>query len=201
MVAPGVGTFTYGLRGIACLEARLQGPERDLHSGIFGGAVMNPNSAIARLAATLHQADGRVAIEGFYDDVKDLEPWERQAWQALGDGDAANAPTHRLSILWGEPGWNAVEQRWGRPTAEINGIGGGWQGAGSKTVIPREAMMKRVLPSRARHAARQNFATRRRASEEALPARRETRHRTRPHRHGLRDGPTLTFRTSPPSAR
>ncbi len=149
MVAPGVGTFTYGLRGIACLEARLQGPERDLHSGIFGGAVMNPNTAIARLAATLHHADGKVAIEGFYDDVKDLEPWEREAWKGLGDGDAETLQLTGSTTLWGEPGWSSIEQRWGRPTAEINGIGGGWQGAGSKTVIPREAMMKlsfRLVP-------------------------------------------------------
>lgn len=150
MVAPGVGTFTYGLRGIACMEVRLHGPSIDLHSGIFGGAVMNPNTAIARLAATLHQADGRVAIEGFYDDVLPLQQWERDAWAGLG---ATNHETQSLTgvpALWGEVGYSELEQRWARPTAEINGIGGGWQGAGSKTVIPREAMMKlsfRLVPN------------------------------------------------------
>ncbi len=150
MVAPGVGTFTYGLRGIACMEVKLHGPSIDLHSGIFGGAVMNPNTAIARLAATLHHADGRVAIEGFYDDVLPLQQWERDAWAGLG---ATNHETQGLTgvpSLWGETGYTELEQRWARPTAEINGIGGGWQGAGSKTVIPREAMMKlsfRLVPN------------------------------------------------------
>lgn len=145
MVGPGIGTFTYGLRGIACLEARVQGPARDLHSGIFGGAVMNPNSAIARLAASLHHDDGRVAIAGFYDDVRALEEWEREAWRALGHGDMETLQLTGSPALWGEPGFSSLEQRWARPTAEINGIGGGWQGAGSKTVIPREAMMKLSL--------------------------------------------------------
>lgn len=149
MVAEGVGTFTYGLRGIACMEVRVHGPSIDLHSGIFGGAVMNPNTAVARLAATLHHEDGRVAIEGFYDDVRPLAPWEREAWAGLG---ATNHETQALTgvpALWGEAGYTELEQRWGRPTAEINGIGGGWQGAGSKTVIPRVAMMKlsfRLVP-------------------------------------------------------
>ncbi|MDB6137731.1 MAG: Peptidase, partial [Verrucomicrobiaceae bacterium] len=88
MVGPGLGTFTYGLRGIACMEVRVKGPTIDLHSGIFGGAVMNPNTAVARLAATLHDEDGRVAISGFYDEVRPLEAWEREAWQQLGDSSA-----------------------------------------------------------------------------------------------------------------
>ena len=88
MVAPGVGTFTYGLRGIACLEAVLSGPTIDLHSGIFGGSVANPNTMIARLVASLHQDDGTVAIEGFYDAVRPLQDWERAAWNKLGDSSA-----------------------------------------------------------------------------------------------------------------
>lgn len=150
MVAADIGTFTYGLRGIACMEVRLHGPSIDLHSGIFGGAVMNPNTAIARLAATLHHDDGRVAIEGFYDDVLPLQTWEREAWKALGDTNHETQPLTGVPSLWGETGYSELEQRWARPTAEINGIGGGWQGAGSKTVIPREAMMKlsfRLVPN------------------------------------------------------
>ena len=85
MVAQGVGTFTYGIRGIACMEVKVKGPSIDLHSGIFGGAVANPNTMVARLAATLHDDDGKVAIDGFYDDVRPLEQWERTAWNALGD--------------------------------------------------------------------------------------------------------------------
>ena len=149
MVGEGKGTITYGLRGIACMEVRLHGPAIDLHSGIFGGAVMNPNTAIARLAATLHHDDGRIAIDGFYDDVLPLQPWEREAWVALGMPDEHTQALTGVPTLWGEQGYTAIEQRWARPTAEINGIGGGWQGEGSKTVIPRQAMMKlsfRLVP-------------------------------------------------------
>lgn len=150
MVAPGVGTFTYGLRGIACMEVRVKGPTIDLHSGIFGGAVMNPNTALARLAATLHDAEGRVAVEGFYDDVRPLQDWEREAWKKLGDSGPETLELTGVPALFGEAGYSDMERRWARPTAEINGIGGGYQGAGSKTVIPREAMMKlsfRLVPS------------------------------------------------------
>lgn len=150
MVAPGVGTFTYGLRGIACMEVKLHGPTIDLHSGIFGGSVMNPNTAIARLAATLHEPSGRIAIDGFYDDVEPLQQWERDAWAGLGNTNNETQHLTGVPALWGEPGYTELEQRWARPTAEINGIGGGWQGAGSKTVIPREAMMKlsfRLVPN------------------------------------------------------
>jgi acetylornithine deacetylase/succinyl-diaminopimelate desuccinylase-like protein len=149
MVAPGVGTFTYGLRGIACLEARVKGPAIDLHSGIFGGAIANPATAVARLTATLHDAEGRVAIEGFYDAVRPLAQWEREAWKELGDGDAETLSLTGSPELFGEPGYTERERRWARPTAEVNGIGGGYQGEGSKTVIPREAMVKlsfRLVP-------------------------------------------------------
>ena len=149
MVGPGIGTFTYGLRGIACMEARVSGPMIDLHSGIFGGAVANPCTMIARLAASLHDASGRVAIPGFYDKVRPLEQWERDAWQQLGDGDAAMRQLTGAQELFGEPGYDARERTWARPTAELNGIGGGYQGQGSKTVIAREAMMKlsfRLVP-------------------------------------------------------
>lgn len=149
MVAPGVGTFTYGLRGIACAEARVKGPSIDLHSGIFGGAVANPVTAVARLTATLHHADGRVAIEGFYEGVRDIAEWERQAWAALGDGDAEMLELTGSPALFGEPGYTERERRWARPTVEVNGIGGGYQGEGSKTVIGREAFVKlscRLVP-------------------------------------------------------
>jgi acetylornithine deacetylase/succinyl-diaminopimelate desuccinylase-like protein len=149
MVAEGKGTFTYGLRGIMCCEVKVKGPSIDLHSGIFGGAVMNPNTALARLAATLHHADGRVAVEGFYNDVRPLQEWERSAWQSLGDSAAETQELTGAPALFGEAGYSDQERRWARPTAEINGIGGGYQGAGSKTVIPREAFMKlsfRLVP-------------------------------------------------------
>ena len=149
MVAPGVGTFTYGLRGIACLEAFVRGPSIDLHSGIFGGAVANPVTAVTRLTATLHNAEGKVAVEGFYDGVREIAEWEREAWAALGDGDAEMLQLTGSPSLFGEPGYTERERRWARPTIEVNGIGGGYQGEGSKTVIGREAFVKlscRLVP-------------------------------------------------------
>ena len=150
MVAPGVPTLGYGLRGIACCEVHVRGPKGDLHSGVFGGAVANPATAIARLLSTLHTADGRIAVDGFYDDVRPLEPWEREAWSAvpgMGDGDIAQITGS--PALFGEPGYSSAERIWARPTAEINGIGGGYQGEGSKTVLPAEAFAKlsfRLVP-------------------------------------------------------
>ena len=145
MVAPGVPTFTYGLRGITCLEVRLKGPSADLHSGIWGGAVANPATAMARLAATLHDEDGKVAIEGFYDQVEDLQEWERESWRNLPGGEEETLQLTGAPSLFGEPGFSELEQRWARPTCEINGIGSGYQGEGSKTIVPSQAMMKLSL--------------------------------------------------------
>jgi acetylornithine deacetylase/succinyl-diaminopimelate desuccinylase-like protein len=150
MVAPGVPTLGYGLRGIACLEATVRGPARDLHSGLFGGAVANPASAIARLVASLHEADGRIAVEGFYDDVRALEDWERKMWATVpGVGDEDFLKVTGSPGLFGEPGFSSSERTWARPTVEVNGIGGGYQGEGSKTVLPAEAFVKlscRLVP-------------------------------------------------------
>ncbi|MFZ9937432.1 MAG: dipeptidase [Luteolibacter sp.] len=150
MVAPGVPTLGYGLRGITCCEAILRGPKGDLHSGLFGGAVANPAAAIARLVASLHHADGRIAIDGFYDDVRPLENWEREMWSRVpGMGDADFLKVTGSPGLFGEPGYTSAERVWARPTAEVNGIGGGYQGEGSKTVLPAEAFVKlsfRLVP-------------------------------------------------------
>jgi len=149
MVAPGLGTFTYGLRGITCVEVKVTGPTIDLHSGIFGGAVANPATAVAKLAACMHDDEGRVAVEGFYDDVRDLLPWEREAWDALPIDKDETLQLTGSPELFGEPGFTDAERRWARPTAEVNGIGGGFQGEGSKTVIPKEAFVKfsfRLVP-------------------------------------------------------
>lgn len=148
MVGPGIPTFTYGLRGIACLEIVVHGPSIDLHSGIFGGSVANPNTMLSRIIATVHDANGRIRIPGFYDAVRDVQPWESEAWSKLPGA----AETQRLTgvpKLWGEAGYSDLECRWVRPTAEVNGIGGGYQGEGSKTVIPRSAFAKfsfRLVP-------------------------------------------------------
>ena len=149
MVARGVPTFTYGLRGIGALELRVTGPSTDLHSGIYGGAVANPAAAVARLVASLHHDDGRVAVPGFYDSVAPLEKWEREAWARLPFGDAEILTVTGAPALFGEAGYTSLERTWGRPTAEVNGLGGGFQGTGTKTVLPREAFAKltfRLVP-------------------------------------------------------
>jgi len=150
MVAPNTGTLGYGLRGVACAEVKITGPARDLHSGIFGGAVANPATAIGRIVASLHEADGRVAIEGFYDDVKPLESWEREMWAKVpGVSDEDFLKVTGSPETFGEPGYSSAERTFARPTAEVNGIGGGYQGEGSKTVIASEAFVKlsfRLVP-------------------------------------------------------
>ncbi len=150
MVAKGVPTMGYGLRGITCCEVTLKGPAGDLHSGVYGGAVANPATAVARLVASLHDADGKIAIEGFYDDVRPLEDWERAMWARVpGASDDDILAITGSTATFGEPGYSSAERLWARPTAEVNGIGAGYQGEGSKTVIPAEAMAKfsfRLVP-------------------------------------------------------
>ncbi|MEP6778147.1 MAG: M20/M25/M40 family metallo-hydrolase, partial [Chthoniobacterales bacterium] len=151
MVARGVPTLSYGLRGVTALEIKLTGAKMDLHSGVFGGAVANPVTALARLLATLHDEKGHVAIAGFYDKVKPLEDWERKAWRELPiDGDEEILKETGAPSLFGEADYSTLERIWGRPTAEINGIGGGYQGMGTKTVIASHAMAKltfRLVPN------------------------------------------------------
>jgi acetylornithine deacetylase/succinyl-diaminopimelate desuccinylase-like protein len=142
MVAPGVPTFTYGLRGIAALEVTLTGPDHDLHSGIFGGAVENPVTVLARLIAGLHDKNLKVKLPGFYDHVKPLAPWERRAWKKLPLNEAALLKMTGAPALRGEKGYTALERIWARPTAEVNGFGGGYQGEGTKTVLPSKATAK-----------------------------------------------------------
>lgn len=149
MVGRGIPTFTYGLRGIAALEIKITGPRMDLHSGIFGGAIANPVTMLARLLATLHNADGRVAVEGFYDGVAPVADWEKKAWANLPDVGVEMQEFTGVPQLFGEAGFTPREQIWARPTAELNGIGGGYQGLGTKTVLPGEAFAKltfRLVP-------------------------------------------------------
>lgn len=149
MVARNTPTFTYGLRGIAAMEVRVSGPKTDLHSGIYGGAVMNPVTAVARLIASLHDVQGHVQVEGFYENVRPLADWERSAWAKLPLGDDEILKITGSPSLFGEEGFTTLERTWARPTAEVNGIGGGFQGVGTKTVLPREAFAKltfRLVP-------------------------------------------------------
>ena len=151
MIAPRTPTLSYGLRGVAALEVKVTGAKMDLHSGIFGGAVANPAAALARLLATLHDSNGHIAVPGFYDDVAPLQQWERDAWKKLPlDPDSEMLEETGAPALFGEAGFSTLERIWGRPTAEINGMGSGYQGPGTKTVLPSHAMAKltfRLVPN------------------------------------------------------
>jgi acetylornithine deacetylase/succinyl-diaminopimelate desuccinylase-like protein len=143
-------TLSYAMRGIAALEARVKGPAVDLHSGVYGGAVMNPATAAARLVASLHDDEGHVLIPGFYDAVQPLADWERETAKNCPVTDAELLAQTGSPALFGEPGYNALERIGARPTAEVNGIGGGYQGEGTKTVLPASAFFKltfRLVPS------------------------------------------------------
>ena len=150
MVAPGVPTLGYGLRGITCLEVKVKGPSGDLHSGVYGGCVANPATAAARMIASLHDDEGRIAIAGFYEDVIPLEDWEREMWSKVpGTSDEDFLKTTGSPEPFGEPGYSMAELLWARPTVEVNGFGSGYQGEGSKTVLPAEATFKlscRLVP-------------------------------------------------------
>ena len=149
MAGAGFPAITCGLRGIACLEVTVRGPKMDLHSGMFGGAVANPATVLAGLLARLHAEDGAVAVPGFYDGIRAVDAAERERWKEIAFGDEAILEATGVSRLAGESGYTAVERLWIRPTAEVNGITAGYQGAGSKTIIPREASAKlsfRLVP-------------------------------------------------------
>lgn len=149
MVAPGIGTLTYGLRGIAAMEVMVHGPKMDLHSGMYGGAVANPATVAAQLVSTLHDENGSVAIDGFYEGVTELHPWEREQWRNLPFNDAELIRITGVPALAGEAGYSGVERIWTRPTAEVNGLTSGYQGEGTKTVIPSWARIKltfRLVP-------------------------------------------------------
>jgi len=132
-----------GMRGLADAEVTLTGPTRDLHSGSFGGGVPNPAHALAALLAGLHDADGRVTLPGFYDDVAPLTeeerallaklPFDERSWLADAGDSGATA---------GEAGYTTLERIWARPTAEVNGLWGGHTGPGGKTIIPKAAQAK-----------------------------------------------------------
>jgi acetylornithine deacetylase/succinyl-diaminopimelate desuccinylase-like protein len=149
MFAPGLPSILSSLRGLAYFQLDVEGPSTDLHSGSYGGAVVNPAMALARILATMHHPDGRVAIPGFYDAVRPWEEAVRAQIRALPfDEDAfrheAGAPS-----LGGEAGYSVLERIWTRPTCEVNGLLSGYTGEGAKTVLPSRAMAKvscRLVP-------------------------------------------------------
>ena len=149
MLGRGVPSITYGLRGLNYYQIELTGPSKDLHSGVYGGAVPNPLTVLCELFAKLHDKNFRVTVPGFYDDVAKLSTAERKAlkalpWKAKDFKETVAAPGY-----CGEKGFSMVEQLWTRPTLELNGIWGGYQGEGAKTVIPSRAYAKfstRLVP-------------------------------------------------------
>jgi acetylornithine deacetylase/succinyl-diaminopimelate desuccinylase-like protein len=147
---PDKPAITYGLRGIVACEVTLIGPKQDLHSGVFGGAVGNPVNALARLIASLHDDAGRIQIPGFYDDIPPLTDKERAVLAALPFDEAKFRSDLGIADLHGEAGYTTLERRWSRPTCDVNGIKGGYQGEGPKTIIPSRATAKitcRLVPN------------------------------------------------------
>ncbi|MBY0261991.1 MAG: M20/M25/M40 family metallo-hydrolase, partial [Phycisphaerales bacterium] len=144
MLGRGKPAITYGVRGLSYTEVRLHAADQDLHSGLWGGRAPNPNAELVKILAQLWDADGRVSIPGFYDAVLPLTPDERSAWKRL-DFDP-HAALKKIGLPpeadRGEAGFTALEREWARPTAEINGISGGYTGPGAKTVIPAFASAK-----------------------------------------------------------
>ncbi|HTV60890.1 MAG TPA: dipeptidase [Verrucomicrobiae bacterium] len=150
MLAKGVPSVTYGLRGMNYFQVEITGPAQDLHSGVFGGAVPNPITILAETIAKLHDRNFRVAVPGFYDDVAPLSKKERKALNSLPWKEKDFRRTVGASSLGGEKGFSIVEQLWTRPTLELNGIWGGYTGEGAKTVIASKAYAKfstRLVPN------------------------------------------------------
>lgn len=142
-------SLTVANRGLAALELTLTGAAKDLHSGRHGGSVPNPLHAMARLIASLHQPDGRVAVAGFYAQVRELDASERAEIAALPFDERTYLAQVGAAAAVGEPGYSTLERQWTRPTLEVNGLWGGYEGPGSKTVVPSQAHAKitcRLVP-------------------------------------------------------
>ena len=149
MFAKNVPSICYGLRGLAYLQIDVTGTATDLHSGSFGGAVVNPANALVQMLARLKDARGRVTIPGFYDSVRRLTVAERRAFASLPHSDRKFARQIGAPELYGEASYSTLERLWARPSFDINGIWAGFTGEGAKTVIPAEAHAKismRLVP-------------------------------------------------------
>lgn len=147
--ARGVPAVTYGLRGIAYYELRLTGPRQDLHSGVFGGGVTNPANALCHMLSALMDDTGRIQVPGFYDKVVPLTEREREEFATLPFEEAEFQMQLGVDGLTGEEGYTTLERRWARPSLDVNGIWGGYQGEGAKTVLPARAGAKfsfRLVP-------------------------------------------------------
>lgn len=147
--APGQPAITYGLRGITYVELHLTGPNRDLHSGSFGGSVTNPANALTKMLSALINDDGQIQIPGFYDGIHETTQREREQYAALDFSDDEFMKELGVNGLTGEKGFTTIERRWTRPTFDINGLWSGYQGEGAKTVLPAKAGAKfsfRLVP-------------------------------------------------------
>ena len=141
--AEAVPSITYALRGLVYVELTVTGPAGDVHSGQYGGLVRNPANALAAMVASMHGADGRITIKGFYDDVLPVTEAEKRLWASLPFDEEQFAASLGLEALTGgEDGYTALERRWARPTLDCNGIVGGYTQAGAKTIIPARASAK-----------------------------------------------------------
>jgi acetylornithine deacetylase/succinyl-diaminopimelate desuccinylase-like protein len=141
--------ITYGLKGLVFIEATVRGPSKDLHSGAYGGTVANPANVLARMLAACQGPFGRVAIPGFYDDVRSLEAWEREEFAKLPFREEEYREEIGVPKLFGEEGFTTIERKWARPTFDLNGLSSGFSGEGAKTVLPAEARAKismRLVP-------------------------------------------------------
>lgn len=150
MISMQTPSITCGLRGLAYMEVEVTGPDRDLHSGLFGGAVANPANVLARLVAGLTDENGHVTIPGFYDDVRVLTPAERRAFNKAPFNLAAYKKTIGIGDVQGEAGYTTPERTGIRPSLDVNGIWGGYTGEGTKTIIPSKATAKismRLVPN------------------------------------------------------
>jgi acetylornithine deacetylase/succinyl-diaminopimelate desuccinylase-like protein len=158
--ARGLPAITYALRGLVYMEVKVTGPSHDLHSGLFGGTVANPANVLCELLGSLVDRDGRVTIEGFYDDVRKVSDDERAMWARLPHDDQAYRAELDVPQLFGEKSYTTLERRWARPTCDINGLTSGYQGHGAKTVLPGSASAKvsmRLVPDQDPTKIRQAF--------------------------------------------
>jgi acetylornithine deacetylase/succinyl-diaminopimelate desuccinylase-like protein len=142
LYSAGVPTITYALRGLAYFEIEVEGPDRDLHSGSFGGSVANPINIMADIISKLHYKNGRVTIPGFYDNVLKLSKKERQNFKSLKFSNKKYAKELGVNELSGEKGFTTLERIWARPALDCNGIIGGFTGNGAKTIIPSKVIAK-----------------------------------------------------------
>lgn len=150
MFAKNTPSITYGLRGLAYMEMEVFGPDRDLHSGAYGGALTNPLNALCNIVSQLQDEDGKIQIPGFYDDVIDLSPAERKAYEALPFDEQGWKDSIGIEAATGETGYSTLERKSARPTLDMNGMWGGYQGEGAKTVLPAKAGAKismRLVPN------------------------------------------------------